>query len=493
MANTNKLPDLIALHITAQNAGLLLRHAGEEIIFASFEVSPTNAEVMGTTGRLVCIYPGPIIAVRTEKAFDSDFLTAFTSFLGKVDTEEVTQAIPVTEKAGSTVSEHRDTTDPMLVTGMLTGILRGIGRTIDSSPQRFLKRVRDDVLFGGGEGPWRRSPLWLVLRVALQTALQRESDHILYKAFMLYFMADLLQRSLDNGFSNDILFVMNAKVSRRAFKLQNGLPDFVKLQVEKVVSAVSMSLRHTWDHIRTADTPSYSWNFDCFSFEEDTKLSFENSKAYIQSFPNRGLDQKDQFEFQPEYPKPARISSNMSDMPPLAEDGIEGLELYLLLFDFENWVEFKLDAWLARTIGQESTCQELGKKITAYTVMAKEVYRGCPEDIAIMLLTAMELWVALDKATTRVYPLLKEYSPEIPNHLLEPLLLPKKSQMIRLHQIENYVRSRREKADSGNPCVLSDNISSKTFAVRYYDYSTVHQQLRKTIETQAIQDRSEKG
>ncbi|KAF8532888.1 hypothetical protein BDD12DRAFT_785195 [Trichophaea hybrida] len=168
--------DLIALHITAQNAGLLLRHAGEEIIFSSFEVSPANAEVMGVTGRLVCTYPGPIIAVRTEKVFDSDFLTAFSSFLEKMDTEEVTQAIPVTEKAGSTVSEHRDTTDPMLVTGMLTGILRGFGRTIESSPERatnssphrFLKRVRDDVLFGGGEGPWRRSPLWLVLRVALR-------------------------------------------------------------------------------------------------------------------------------------------------------------------------------------------------------------------------------------------------------------------------------------------------------------------------------------
>ncbi|KAF8537441.1 hypothetical protein BDD12DRAFT_887667 [Trichophaea hybrida] len=492
--------DLIALYITAQNAGLLLRHVGEEIIFSSFEVSPTNAEVMGATGRLVCAYPGPIVAVKAEKVIDSDFLEAFTSFVERVDTEEDPQAVPVTEKAGSTVSEHRDTTDPMLVTGMLTGILRGIGRTIEpsldqpigSSSQRFLKRVRDDVIFSGGEVPWRRSPLWLVLRVALQTAFQQDSDHTLYKSFMLYFMADILQRSLDNSFNHDILFVMNAKVSRRAFKLQKELPDFVKLEVERVVRAVSTSLRQTWDDIQDINPPSNSWNFDSFSFDKDTRLSLKNSKEYINGIPSRPSEQGDKKEYQPPSPTSERIPSDMSDMPSLGKYGAEGLEQYLLLFDFENWVEFKLEGWLAERIDEESTCEALGKQITAYMEMAEEAYQGCPEDIATMLLTIMELWVALDKAVRRKYPLLDEYSPEIPNRLLEPLLLPKKSQMRRLHRIENYVRSRHEKADVDNPSVLSDDVSSNTFAVRYYDNSSVHKRLRKSIETQANLDRERK-
>ncbi|KAF8247334.1 hypothetical protein K440DRAFT_643975 [Wilcoxina mikolae CBS 423.85] len=499
MTNTNTLPYLIALYITAQNAGLLLRHVGQEIIFSSFEVFPTNAEVMGATGRLVCAYPGPIVAVKAEKVIESEFLEAFTSFVERVDTEEVPQAVPVTEKAGSTVSEHRDTIDRMLVTRMLTGILRGIGRTfepsleqpIGSSPQRFLKRVRDDVIFGGGEVPWRRSPLWLVLRVALQTAFQQETGHTLYKAFMIYFMADILQRSLGKTFSHDILFVMNAKVSRRAFKLQKESPDFVKLEVERVVRTVSTSLQQTWDKIQDIDLPSNSWNFDCFSFDKNTRLSLENSKEYIDDLPSCASKQKDKEEYQPPT-KSKRIPSDMSDMPSLGEYGAEGLELYILLFDFENWVEFKLDGWLAGRIDEESTCEFLGKQITAYTKMAEEVYKGYPEDIATMLLTTMELWVALDPAVTRKYPLLKEYSPEIPNRLLKPLLLPKKSQMRRLHRIENYVRSRQEKADSDNTSVLSDDVSSKTFAVRYYDNSSVHQRLRKCIETQANQDRERK-
>ena len=44
--------DILALHIEAQNAGLIVRRLASQFIFESFEVSPTNEGVIGAKGRL---------------------------------------------------------------------------------------------------------------------------------------------------------------------------------------------------------------------------------------------------------------------------------------------------------------------------------------------------------------------------------------------------------------------------------------------------------
>ena len=57
---------------------------------------------------------------------------------------------------------------------MLTDILRAVKQPLDVP--RIYKHTRDDVLLNDALTPWRRSPLWLVLRVALQTSLIRKDD-----------------------------------------------------------------------------------------------------------------------------------------------------------------------------------------------------------------------------------------------------------------------------------------------------------------------------
>ncbi|KAH9983869.1 hypothetical protein BJV77DRAFT_234428 [Russula vinacea] len=56
--------DVFSMHIRAQNAGLIVRKLSSDIVqFEAFEVSPKNTEVMTTTGKLLCSYPGPAIRV----------------------------------------------------------------------------------------------------------------------------------------------------------------------------------------------------------------------------------------------------------------------------------------------------------------------------------------------------------------------------------------------------------------------------------------------
>ena len=178
----NYFSDVLALDITAQNAGLIIRRRPKDVVFETFELSPANEKVLETTGRLRCSYPGPIVAVGIETAMDPAFVANLASFLQKMDIEALEEAAPTSRKANETIPEVRESAHPKFITGMLSSILQGIGTPLNSPDLRIQKNIRDDVLWHKTYVPWRRSPLWLLLRVALQTTLRVGKCQALYKA-----------------------------------------------------------------------------------------------------------------------------------------------------------------------------------------------------------------------------------------------------------------------------------------------------------------------
>jgi hypothetical protein len=275
------------LNISAQNAGLILRYKGKNLIFESWEVSPRAADVIGTTGNLICQYPGLVITVDVKKVKETSFLDNLASFLESMGAHIQNKAMPVSKKADHKPVETRDTASPVFITEMLTGILHGIGQEVDNVT-RFQKKIRDDVIYGHDKDPWRRSPLYLVLRVAMKSALWSGKDHDLYKAFMVWFMADILELALWMGEDNDILFVMNAKLGRRACEAKN-LSDFIIRRASDVMERVQKELDKRWAEIRANDLPSRKWNPGGVLFGNDTKMSLKNSKEYFEQVINRGI------------------------------------------------------------------------------------------------------------------------------------------------------------------------------------------------------------
>ena len=183
--------DVFAMHIRAQNAALIVRKPdpAKFVQFEVFEVSPQNTDMMTTEGKLVCSYPGPVVQVPVDISMDECFLRELSSFLVQMDVY-ILDSTPTTIKAGSEVREVRDTVHPKYISGLLVGILRGFGQPAEVD--RITKRIGDEVLWCDALKPWRRSPLWLVLRVTLQTSLRVDDD--LYKLFMLFFHAHLLRK-----------------------------------------------------------------------------------------------------------------------------------------------------------------------------------------------------------------------------------------------------------------------------------------------------------
>ncbi|KAF8256412.1 hypothetical protein EI94DRAFT_1669066, partial [Lactarius quietus] len=208
------------MHVRAQNATILVRVLNDHVRFEIFEVSPQASKVMSTNGKLICSYPGPAVQVSSEVFKDPYFLSELASFLIQMDIDVLDSAVTTT-KAGSTVREVRESAHPRYISELLVGILRGIGEP--ASVDRITKRIADEVLWKDAYKPWRRSPLWLVIRVALQTSL----DGDIYKTFMLFFHAHLLQICVQRGFPSEMLHLMRIKMARCLSKLGFTVSDHV--------------------------------------------------------------------------------------------------------------------------------------------------------------------------------------------------------------------------------------------------------------------------
>ncbi|KAI6026989.1 hypothetical protein EDC04DRAFT_3143070 [Pisolithus marmoratus] len=482
--------DVVAYLIRAQNAAVVFRRGAGETVAESFEVSPTAEAVMGCRGKLVCSYPGPAITVPNEVFDDVVFRLELAHFLCEMDKDSL-DAAPTTRKAGSTVSEARDTVHPRYITELLTGILRAVGKPAEV--QRINKRIGDDVVWRDSRLPWRRSSLWLVIRVVLQTTLARNGfGEDGYKAFMLFFMNGLAQEALDQRMPDDILHWVSAKISRRLMKLGESVPDWLSNPVLQTCTNIRKLLESRWAEVQEGDAFSPTWNPLSLNFLADTQLSLLDSHKYISDILN------------PSYSAMRPDSSVTSGRQRgsldkfLSKPGKFFRAAYkanprVALYDVEREIGHGIDDWVADVLVTDTAaaCAKLELLASAYSLAARETYKGNPEDFSRMLLVVIELWVAIDKLVMRQIPMLGEFSPEIPTTLLEPLLLVDAHDIQRLCLASDYIRKRHSGAINGRS-IFSDRADSSNFAVRYFNQDLHLQCLRDRIVNAARQERQEK-
>ncbi|KAI6151148.1 hypothetical protein BKA82DRAFT_4329062 [Pisolithus tinctorius] len=451
--------DVVTYLIRAQNAAVVFRRGAEETIAESFEVSPTAAAVMGSCGKLVCSYPGPAIVVPNVIFDDTVFRPELAHFLCEMNKDNL--ATPTTRKAGSTVSEERDTAHPRYITELLTGILRAVGRPAEV--QRINKRISDDVVWCGVRLPWRRSSLWLMIRVVLQTTLAGNGLGLGgYKTFMLFFMNGLAGEALDAGMSDDVLHWISAKISRRLTKLGESAPDWLTAAVLETCTKIRNLLDGRWKQAQERDALTPIWKPHSLDFPADTQLSLHTSQKYIEDVLNSSYS-----TVRPTNSMTGgRLRGSLDDFLSTTghfQDAYEA-DPRSTLYDVEREVGHGIDGWVAGVLEDDADapCEKLELLASEYSLAAMKTYEGNPEDFSRMLLTVIELWVALDKLVIQRIPMLREYSPEIPISLLERLLLRDAHDIQRFCLAYDYVRKRhsgaRNTADTNNFAALRDRI-----------------------------------
>ncbi|KAH0834182.1 hypothetical protein J3R83DRAFT_11491 [Lanmaoa asiatica] len=487
LSNMN-VGDILAFLIRAQNVAVVFRKQRDATIFESFEVSPKTEEVMATQGKLICSYPGPAIEIPNVVFDDESFLSELVNFLVHMN-KDTLDAAPESRKAESTVLEARDTTHPRYITELLTGILRSVGRPADVV--RISKRVGDDVVWNNSKLPWRRSSLWLLIRVALQTSLDRSTlEHSAYKKFMLFFMCCLAEEKICADLPNDTLHCMSTKMSRRLRKLGSSSPDWLSCTVLQTCTSLRSTLGKRWEEVQAVQsvfplcTPSQP------DLTRDTELSLLSSGNYLRhTLTNHNFYPLDT-PFNPKHRPRGTLDNFLTSDGAFFEEAYR-TEPHVALYDVEFSVEHNIDTWVDRVTDSDEACVKLEILANKYSSSALTTYANNPELLSVMLLTTVELWIALDKLAIKEIPMLADYSPEVPTSLLESLLLSKTGSLCRLRHAHEYL-SRRHSHSKSWWSVFSPTTNSESFAIRFYRRSSHLQCLKTRIEEVARREVCEK-
>jgi hypothetical protein len=461
---------------------VLVRKQLSTTTFEIFEVQAPNESVMSTPGKLVRPYPGPAIEVPNTTANDIGFIEEISSFLAQMSRDILKGSTAKTTKAGSEVAEVRDSADPHYISQLFTGILRGMGREVE--PRRVVKRIADEVLWDNTYKPWRRSPLWLIIRVALQTSLTSVED---YKNLMVFFHARVLSICQEQpSFPSDLLFSMRVKMAQRLYKIQDSVQEFVSGAVKDAADLTESVLQGRWDKVQ-AEVPKLR------PLDLPIAQSLPNSREYLERvIKGRSSDRNDD-KFEPHHP--ARLSNvrNFTDFAEGALSGAFDVDKHVALYDFEASVHENLTKWTDENLGNESACAVVSSCLNQYTEAAFAHYIYDAADRSVMILTIMQLWVALDRIATELHPILCRYSPEIAEHLVESLLLRSLQHIEQANMIQSHLRRRHAEAESTTrDSVFIDQATKNSLAIDFFRQSPSMQELKQTIEKHAKQKREEK-
>lgn len=456
------------------------------MVFEAFEVSPLPGDVMGAQGKLICSYPGPAVQLPLKIAKDRSFVEQLVSFLAHMNVDRL-DAQATTTKAGSNVSETRSTTHPRYITQLLMMILRGMGN--EATVNRITKRIADDVCWMAAQNPWRRSSLWLVLRVAIQTTADSRNT---YKSFLVFFQVYLLRLFLHHNISSQLLHAARVKTSRRIHKLGDSASPKLLQAAEDIGSAIRERLQKRWTEEIRQCSPSYNSDLPKFELERDTTISLRHSGGYLTKVISSHHHHFDTVpEFTPDHLPRLRNSSDFRLFHPFGLTNAVEADPYIALADFEHLVQECLDSWVEKNCQDESACETLGSCMEQYISAAQHHYSAHPESQSIMLLTIMELWVALDTIAVTHCRLLSCYSPEIPASFLHPLLLRRAKSIERAGRIELYLRARHSNT-TVSKSIYSDQLDSTSFSVCYFRESPSLQDLKASIERDAAIIREKK-
>ena len=495
---------IVILQVAMQNTGLIVRKVSGEYIFESFEASPPAVEVLAADKSLQWDFPSHAVAIPSAIFEEDSFQACLTEFLEKASVEPVKQFAAVTLKAGSYAFESRDTVTPAVVGQLLMAILEANGRKHLATLTR--KRVRDDVCWSdGAENPWRRSPNWLVLRVGIQRSLcfllGDNLGSLHYKFFMGLVLSSIANEICgESPFPPDRLAFARTKLARRLAKLQQQKEtaspkvassiDFLFSKFEKsftsTLRALNDRLSQSWNSIRSHSTKRIP-PLPRRAYADSTALSLCHSRAMLHRVCHESLLDRRPTDIRLE--ERQRQSFQYSTWVTMKPRDKFFPSDYFFLGETERTLQSDVKKSFGHSQNSlEGYCDQFQQMMQRYQHLASSAYKSDPEQLSIMLITLLEMWQAIDSMACMLYPLLADYEPDFPRDLLHPLQVAQLSDLKRVQEVERYLESRRSGAETSHPSVFRD-VTSRSFAVRYFDQSRDMQQLVAIIK--AADERAE--
>jgi Protein of unknown function (DUF3638)/Protein of unknown function (DUF3645) len=459
----------------------------DHVIFEAFELSSTGEAALKTPNALVWDFPDSAVAFPYSEFQNDSFQQSLAFFLQQASVECIEKFAARTEKAGSFATESRETPSPILISGMLLTLVEANGRRL--SPTLLRKRVRDEVDWRDrAGGPWRRSPFWLLLRVAVQRYLYArygaEIGRNHYKFLLCIVLSNLINDAIDST-DPELLRMLQAKLARRLTKLQVD-KDKGSEDLRDATTSIFTILRPLFD--KSLKQASQEISMSCEDFNRkvqtaiprlrrhadirDLTLSLTNSGAYLDGILSSYGQTMNSWQSH----RVADLSVGKFSKEKTAAQFSIFSEQYHKLTNLEEQVKELYSLQQNDNEGHQETCLDLAHRINNYLDAVGSSYNNNPEQKSVMILTVMRLWVLIDLNVTKAFPLLMSYNPGIPPDALDVLHVPHHIDMIHLHSIQAHLQRRRTLSDSWT---IFRNPFEGCFAERYFDESTDSENMKK--------------
>ncbi|KAL2888634.1 hypothetical protein HOO65_030135 [Ceratocystis lukuohia] len=468
----------IPLFVEAQNAGIVIYQTDGATSIESFELSPLNTAVYQKNAPIRRKFPASAITIDNPTMAKPEFRSVLAETVAKMSIQTASGTIPKVKKAGQLHQENRSPASAHLVTGLLSSFLQSVGSTTPIVGVE--KNTHDEVLWKSCLLPWRRSPIWLLVRVFIQMTLIRrapESGQFLYKAIMAFYMAKVMRKACDTDIHSDFIYAMSSKVSKRLRKIlelklannESTIIEYCNQELEYASqvlyrrrnAAKAKELQKVPAELHEIGEPVCSVSLGAIDEHITPKLKVE-----MDSIAN----------FQPILE--VNTSIELPDMHHLSS-----IKNGFGLLDFEAWI-LAIPSKFPEMIKKRSLWALLRQLIMKYYEKSTLSYESDPISRSQAVLCTLELWVNLDKASIMAYGPLEEYSPSFPIERLGNLVLKSAGDMARLRRIEQYVKKRKSVAKHGFQYACSNFGHATSLTVKLFDSDPKFGNLLAQIQAQ---------
>ena len=316
-------------------------------------------------GPLLCSYPGSAVETPNKVIDDGEFQLSLAHFLSRPNA--VDSDLPLPPPA-----------HPQYINALFNGILQGVGRVVDvphvpkhttpppstlhgvgrpAAISRIIKHVRGHVDWPSTvKRVWRRSPLWLLIRIAIQMSVNPSLGCASYKRFTLFLTCTLARDANNTTLSSDHLHLISSKILRRLAKLGSSTPDWLSETALETCGCLREILDTRWEQLNARPSPFRNPSED--ELARDTQLSLLDSREYIRNALASLGHESAGTSFHPRH----RLRSTIEDF--LSSNGSFFEEAYdanpdVTLYDVEQLVEEGIDDWFACVTNVDEACAQL--------------------------------------------------------------------------------------------------------------------------------------
>ncbi|CAF1052665.1 unnamed protein product [Rotaria sp. Silwood1] len=215
----------LPIYFHAQNAAILIEtdhNNNNQSLISSWQVLLSTDTIVSSIQPQLSCFP-----VTTYRLSDRSYLTSTVHCELLIDFMKNTIEYPKSYKASREIMETKDV--PVSHYVCQWWIQRFPEITIENSSHtlvQFNKKHRDQVRWNNGQLPFRRSGLWMTIKVIFQTILTKHLGHIgtiVYKLLITHFLTHMIytrQTSADSVLSIDLLVYCLRKILRRLNKIE---------------------------------------------------------------------------------------------------------------------------------------------------------------------------------------------------------------------------------------------------------------------------------